>query len=285
MILKQVLHDIVQTLAAHDIEDARLEAEVLLMHFFGVNRARLYARLELEMLPGGEAALEKLVERRIAREPLAYITGHREFFGRDFHVAPGVLIPRAETEILVEKTLNFVKHRFSGRDPVIAEVGTGSGAIAISLALELPEAVIYATDISARALEIAAFNCERYHVGIRLLEGDLLAPVPEPVDIIIANLPYVRDGEMGELQDEIKKYEPVVALSGGPDGLDKLRCLLSYVAESGGKLRSGGLILLEIGPAQGEVLALFAAELFPSAEIDLIPDLSGMDRVLRIVLT
>jgi release factor glutamine methyltransferase len=241
--------------------------------------------LEDELLPGGAAALERLVERRIAHEPLAYITGHREFFGRDFHVAPGVLIPRPETEILVEETLEFVKHRFPDRDPIVAEVGTGSGAIAISLASELPEARIYATDISPRALEIAAFNCERHGVRVQFLEGDLLSPIPEPVNIIIANLPYVRDEEIGELSDEVKVYEPTIALAGGPEGLDQLRRLLSEVSRSGEKLHRDGMLLLEISPAQGEALSAFARGLFPSADIELIPDLSGLVRALKLLLT
>lgn len=285
MIVKQALHDITQALAAHNIEDARLEAEVLLMHFLGIDRAGLYARLENELLPGGGEALEKLVERRIAREPLAYIIGHREFYGRDFNVAPGVLIPRPETELLVEETLEFAMHRFPDKYPVIAEVGTGSGCVAISVALEIPGAAVYATDISPRALEIAAYNCEMHKAEVRLLLGDLLDPVPETVDVVIANLPYVRDEEIEGLSDEIRAHEPMLALAGGPDGMDNQRRLLEQIAASGGKLSPGGLILLEVGPAQGRVLASFSCDLFPSAEIDLIPDISGMPRALRIVLT
>ena len=284
MKVKEALHGIAKELAAHSIEDAHLEAEVILMYFLGLTRAKLFVALEDELLPGGTEALEQIVERRIAHEPLAYIIGYREFFGRDFYVAHGVLIPRPETELLVEEALGFIAQHFPQRDPIIVEIGTGSGVIAISLALEMPKAKIYATDISSRALEVAAYNCEQHGVGIQLLEGDLLAPVPEPVDIIIANLPYVRDEEIGGLADEIKVYEPIVALSGGPDGLDKMRQLLSDVAESGERLRPGGLILLEVSPAQGEALAAWAQDMLPAAAVELVPDLSGMVRALKVVM-
>ncbi len=285
MKIKDSLHDIARELAAHSIEDAHLEAELIFMHFFGLNRSGLYVSLEDEMLPGGARSIEQMVQRRIAREPLAYIIGRREFYGRDFHVAPGVLIPRPETEILVEEALAFVARHFPKRDPVIAEVGTGSGVIAISLALEMPQSRIYATDISSRALEVAAYNCEQHSVDIALLEGDLLAPVPEPVDIVIANLPYVRDDELDKLSDEIRLHEPMVALAGGSDGLDRIKRLLVDIADSEARIHRGGLILLEVSPAQGEALAAFAAELFPAADVGLLTDPSGMVRAVGIIVS
>jgi release factor glutamine methyltransferase len=166
----------------------------------------------------------------------------------------------------------------------IAEIGTGSGAIAISLALRLPRAIVYATDISPLALEIARVNCEKHGVQdrVQLLEGDLLNPIPEPVDIIIANLPYIRDEELGKLSAEIRMYEPVVALAGGRDGLDKVRQLLVDAPQ---KLRPEGIVLLEIGPAQGQALTSWVRCLFPGAGIETITDLSGVARVLKVVLT
>ena len=308
MTVKEARHQAAKTLAAHAIEDASLEAELLLMHVLSVDRTHLYVQLEDDLLPGEEQAFYHLINRRLTREPLAYITGHREFFGHDFLVASGVLIPRQESELLVEEAIDFVKRHFPGfaehsnagkgtsilrestdgnpatpqlykRNPVIAEIGTGSGAIAISLALLLPQATVYATDISPRALEIAAMNCERHDVRVHLLEGDLLDPVPEPVDIIIANLPYVRDEEWGELSPEIKMYEPAVALAGGRDGLDKIRQLLINVTE---KLRPGGIVLLEIGPAQGPELVSWTKGLYPGARIELAKDLGGVDRVFKV---
>jgi release factor glutamine methyltransferase len=308
--VKRACHQASQTLAACAIDDAPLEAELLLMHVLGIDRAHLYIRLEGELLPDDEQALDRLIDRRLSREPMSYITGHREFFGEEFHVAPGVLIPRPESELLVEEALRLVEcrrpdnshytQRFkevetsveelpAGCKPValeevqrIADIGTGCGAIAISLALRLPWATVYATDISPRALEIAAINCHRHGVQVHLLEGDLLNPLPEPVDIIIANLPYVRDEELGELGAEIRVYEPRLALAGGLDGLDKVRQLL---ADAPRKLRPGGVVLIEIAPAQGPVLTSWLKSLFPDASVELLADLSGVARVLKVVMT
>jgi release factor glutamine methyltransferase len=310
--IKQARHQASKNLAAHAIEDAPLEAELLLMHLLGIDRAHLYVRLEDKLSSHEEQALDQLIDRRLSHEPLAYIIGHREFYGQDFYVAPGVLIPRAESELLVEEALDFVESHFSDKthrsqrdekvetsgkelptehkSPTvekygkIAEIGTGSGAIAISLALRLPRAIVYATDISPRALEIARVNCEKHGVQdrVQLLEGDLLNPIPEPVDIIIANLPYIRDEELGKLSAEIRMYEPVVALAGGRDGLDKVRQLLVDAPQ---KLRPEGIVLLEIGPAQGQALTSWVRCLFPGAGIETITDLSGVARVLKVVLT
>lgn len=308
MTVKEARYQAAMTLATHAIGDAPLEAELLLMHVLGIDRTHLYMRLEDELLPGEEQALHHLLNRRLTREPLAYITGHREFFGYDFLVASGVLIPRQESELLVEEAIDFVKRHFLGfaeysrasnetsisrestdgnpstplqpeRNPVIAEIGTGSGAIAISLALRLPQAKVYATDISPPALEIAAINCKLHNVRIHLLEGDLLDPLPQPADIIIANLPYVRDEEWRGLSPEIKKYEPAVALAGGRDGLDFIRQLLVNVPE---KLRPGGIVLLEIGLAQAPELVLWTKDLFPEARIELARDLGGIVRVFKV---
>ncbi|MFQ5987443.1 MAG: peptide chain release factor N(5)-glutamine methyltransferase, partial [Dehalococcoidia bacterium] len=274
MTIKEALRQASKTLASGSIEDAPLEAELLLMHLLGIDRAKLYARLEDELSPGDAQAFAQLLERRLSHEPIAYILGHREFFGHDFYVAPGVLIPRPESELLVEKTLDFVKSEFPYRDPVIAEIGTGSGAIAISLALLLPNAKIYATDISPRALNIARVNCEKHGVQdrVHLLEGDLLDPLPEPVDIILANLPYIGDEELSELGAEIRMFEPMEALAGGRQGMDKVRQLLS---KARGRLRPRGSILLEIGAGQGRAVSSLAEDLFPGARVELARDLAA----------
>jgi len=277
----EALHKASKTLAAHLFEEASLEAEILLMHVLGIDRAKLYAVLGEELSEGDAEVLAQLVNRRLTNEPVAYIVGHREFFGYDFHVASGVLIPRPESELLVEETLDFVRGYFPEEDPIVAEIGTGSGAIAISLALILPKAEIYATDISASALEIARVNCERHGVQdrVHLLEGDVLAPLPEPVDIIIANLPYIGDEELDELGDEIRMFEPLEALAGGGDGLDKVRQLLVKVGE---KLRPEGLVLLEIGYVQRGAAASLRLLLPPAASVELVKDLGGRERVLKI---
>ena len=143
----------------------------------------------------------------------------------------------------------------------------------------LPRATVYATDISPLALEIAALNCERHKVRVQFLKGDLLGPLPEPVDIIIANLPYIRDEELGQLSAEIRMYEPTVALAGGRDGLDKIRQLLVDVPD---KLRLGGIVLLEVGPEQGQALSSWVKGLFPGAGTELITDLGGVARVFKV---
>lgn len=281
MTIKEALRQASKTLASGSREDAPLEAELLLMHLLGIDRAKLYARLEDELSPGDAQAFAQLLERRLSHEPIAYILGHREFFGHDFYVAPGVLIPRPESELLVEKTLDMVKSEFPYRDPVIAEIGTGSGAIAISLALHLPNAKIYASDISPRALNIARVNCEKHGVQdrVHLLEGDLLDPLPEPVDIILANLPYIGDEELSELSAEIRIFEPMEALAGGRQGMDKVRQLLS---KARGRLRPRGSILLEIGAGQGRAVSSLAEDLFPRARVELARDLAARERVLSV---
>lgn len=280
MTIKEALRQASKTLASGSIEDASLEAELLLMHLLGIDRAKLYARLEDELSPGDTQAFAQLLERRLSHEPIAYILGHREFFGHDFYVAPGVLIPRPESELLVEKALDLVK-KFPDQNPIITEIGTGSGAIAISLAILLPKAKIYASDISPRALNIARVNCEKHGVQdrVHLLEGDLLDPLPEAVDIILANLPYIGDEELSELSAEIRMFEPMEALAGGRQGMDKVRQLLS---EAKGKLRAGGSVLLEIGAGQGPAVASLAKDLFPGAMVELARDLAGRERVLSV---
>jgi release factor glutamine methyltransferase len=279
MIVKQALRRAAMTLADHSIEDASLEAEVMLMHVLGVSRAGLYLRLDDVLSIEDERVADRAMERRLEHEPLPYITGSREFFGIDFHVAPGVLIPRPETESLVEATIKLVNSRFPDGAPVIADIGTGSGAIAVSLALELPQAMVYAIDISPRALEVASINCRRHGVGVQLLEGDLLAPLPEPVDIVVANLPYVSDAEMGELSAEIRLYEPSIALAGGSDGLDVVRRL---IVGAPARLRPGGVILLEIAPSQVQALAGWIVSNLPGSIVSPFGDLSGVIRLVKI---
>ena len=217
MTLKQALYRARGILAAGNIEDARLESELLLRHTLKISQVQLYLDLDHELSPNHERTFWQLIKRRLGGEPTAYITEHREFYGLDFYVDPDVLIPRPESELLVETALDLIQNR---PVPTIAEIGTGCGAIAISLALELPQAKIYATDISALALKVALFNCQRHGVVDRicLLHGDMLNPLPEPVDLIVANLPYVSKLEMPDSAN----FEPLLALDGGSDGLEKI---------------------------------------------------------------
>ena len=282
MKVKEVLHNTAKTLAANAVEEAPLEAELLLMHVMDLGRTGLYVRLEDDLPSKCGAAISDLVSRRLRWEPVAYILKNREFFGSDFYVGPGVLIPRPETETLVEEAVAFTRCNVPSVDPVIADIGTGSGAIAISLACLFPKAKVYATDISTQALDIAALNCIRHGVRVELLRGDLLAPLPQPVDMIVANLPYVRDDELVGLSDEIRDYEPAVALAGGKDGLDVIRRL---IVDAPDKLRNGGAVLLEIAPSQTEVLASWATGLDSWSSVDVIRDCGGVARILKLVLT
>jgi len=282
MKVKEALHNTAKTLAANSVEESSLEAELLLMHAMDLGRTGLYVRLEDDLPSRCGAAIADLVSRRLRREPVAYILKNREFYGLDFYVGPGVLIPRPETETLVEEAKALVRREFPSRNPVIADIGTGSGAIAVSLARLFPRAKVYAADISRPALDIAALNCIRHGVRVELLQGDLLAPLPQPVDIIVANLPYVRDDELIALSEEIRDHEPHIALAGGVDGLDIVRRLIIAAPD---RLRDGGVVLLEIAPSQAEALVSWAAGLGSWSSVDVIRDCGGVVRVLKLVLT
>ena len=260
--------------SARKIEDASLEAELLLRHTLKIDRSSLFAGPDTELTKEQETDFCCKLQLRLKGMPSAYITGIREFYGLEFYVDSNVLIPRPETELLVEKTIEIAR-KFPS--PIIADIGTGCGNIAISLALNLPRAKIYAVDISNKALDVARYNCGRHNVGerIQLYEGDLLEPLPEPVDIIIANLPYVRTADLPSVNTS--GYEPRLALDGGEDGLDVIRRLCAQVK---GKLKPGGSLLLEIGLGQKDVLVNFLLGLFRKAKIESFQDLAGIDRVV-----
>ncbi len=278
MTVREALLKAIETLTLKRFVEAPLEAELLLRHLLGCNKVRLHLRLEDTLSTEQTQELAHLIQRRLSHEPIAYITGHKEFFGLDFHVRGDTLIPRPETELLVEKALELAGDRTL---PILAivDVGTGCGAIAIALALRLPQTEIYAIDISAAALQVAALNCERHEITSRvhLVQGDLLQPVNRlQFDLILANLPYVNDREMGELSDGIRLFEPALALSGGPDGLRQIGRLL---AQARSNLPPGGAILLEISPGQRAAVIDLANRHFPEAAMMIFPDLSGDDRV------
>ena len=275
MTLKQALARAREILAT-SIEEASIESELLLRHVLQMSRVQLYLDLDCQLSPEEEDAFWQLVERRKRGEPTAYIIGHREFYGLGFYVDNRVLIPRPESELLVEQALSRTKEQAVS---TIADIGTGCGAIAIALALNLPQAKIYATDISAKALEVALINCQRHGVADRvcLLQGDMLSPLPEAVDIIVANLPYVEKSELPRVSTA--GYEPVLALAGGSSGLEKIFRLCRQVE---GKLRSSGCLLLEVGQGQAQAVTTLLRGLFPSFVIEVIPDLSGIDRVVKL---
>jgi release factor glutamine methyltransferase len=275
LIIKQALRRARDVLTQNGVEDAPLEGELLLRHTLKISRVQLYIDLEKELAPRQEETFRRLLERRLGGEPSAYITGRREFYGLDFKVNPGVLIPRPESELLVETALSIAKNHPLA---IIADIGTGSGALAISLALGLPRAKIYATDISAAALETASVNCRKHGVSgrVRLLEGNLLEPLPEPVDIIVANLPYVSWSDLNP------GLEPPLALDGGADGTETIKQLCQ---QAGGKLKGGGSLLLEIGQGQRKAVTAILHNIFPGGDIEVMPDLGGIDRVVLLSLS
>ena len=279
-VLRTVIQDTRQKLEAAGIPDARLEAEVLVMNVMRMARQRIFAEQETEVSRQQQTALGTFLERRFHREPLAYILGQREFYGINVILTPAVLIPRPETEGLVEHALFMAMMGMESRELTIADVGTGSGAIAVNLAIHLPAARIFAVDVADTVLDVAAYNIHAHGVGERVSMGigDLLDAVPVPVDLIVANLPYIPTDRIPTLQPEVQQ-EPALALDGGPDGLNLIRRLL---AQSEEKLKSDGIILLEMDPDQIPVVQELALTHFPEATTSVEKDLGGMDRILTI---
>ena len=272
------------TLAVSGVGEAPLEAELLLGLALGMDRSGLYASLAEQVSETGHEYLERLVRRRQAREPLAYLAGKREFFGLEFKVGPGVFIPRPETELLVEHAISLVQTRFHRGDAVIADVGTGSGSVAVSLAVHLSRSRLYGSDISETAIATARANAEAHGVEERItfLNGDLLKPLPEVADLVVANLPYLRDSSVASLEPEISRYEPRAALNGGVDGLDLVRRLLCQAPRH---LHPKGALLLELDPEQMDGASRAALDSYPEARLYRLKDLAGSERVLVIDLT
>ena len=284
MILREALQSVTQTLRRAGIADASVEAELLLGHILGMSKTQLYIEPERSLTSVETEHLCHLVRRRLDHEPAAYILGHCEFYGIDFCIDCHTFIPRPETELLVEKAVELARRiSHQGKRITIADVGTGCGAIAISLALALPQAKIYATDISASALQVAEMNCRRHAVSsqVELLQGNLLEPLSQPVDMIVANLPYIKSCEFKDLSPEVRNFEPTTALAGGEDGLGKIQQILEQMP---GKLNYGGCFLLEIGQGQGRMVTSLIKSYFPQASVELISDLSGIERVVKVGL-
>lgn len=256
-----------------------VEAELLLAYLLDQPRAYLWAHPEAALTPQQATDYATCVQRRAAGEPLPYITGQIEFFGLMFTVTPDVLIPRPETETLVEAALAWLT---AHSDAVAVDVGTGTGCIAVALAVHAPSLRLYATDISPAALRVARANAERHDVAERItfLEGDLLMPLPEPVNLIVSNPPYVADNEWDALPLSVRQ-EPRLALLSGADGLDAIRRLL---AQAQPRIVPGGLILVEIGERQGVATQALARAAFPRADVSILSDLAGKDRVLEIIV-
>lgn len=267
-------------LEAANVPDAGLEAEVLLRHALGVDRAEYFASLEQQVGLSEQDVAEALADRRVAGEPLAYILGRREFYGLELRVGPGVLVPRQETELLVDAVLEFVRTQ-GLQQPTVADVGTGSGAIAIAVAKAMPGATVFGTDIAIDALKVAEANVLAHGVQdqVRLLQGDLLEPLPGPVDVVVSNPPYLAADELAGLPADVRR-EPEVALGGGLDGLDAISELLRRAPA---RMRRPGMLAVEIAPHQLEGVVEQAQGLFPDALVTHRLDLAGLPRVVHIL--
>jgi release factor glutamine methyltransferase len=284
--LRALLHDAAQRLlAAHgadDLDEARLEVELLYGEAAGLDRARVIARGGEAVEAEASARFEALFARRLRREPLAYILGRRECYGLTFEVGPGVLVPRPETELLIEATLAAVREHPSARRLVrVADVGTGCGVVALAVASHAPNAKAYGLDRSTAALAVAGRNRERFGLQDRvvLLAGDLFEALPERVEVVTANLPYIPTIELEALAPEVRDWEPLWALNGGKDGLEVIRRLIYRVPEH---LASGPrAVLLEVGDGQAaKVAALLAAAVGGPARVH--ADLAGRARVVEV---
>jgi release factor glutamine methyltransferase len=281
--LRDALTDAVAFLDENAVGSSRMNAEMLLMFTLTCDRAYLYAHPERELTSDEKARYHSYLKERGRGVPAQYIVGHQEFWGLDFIVNPAVLIPRPETEHLVEATIELARKETSttearrhGERLKIVDVGTGSGAIALALAKELPDAEITAVDISPEALAVANTNAARLELGrVRFQQNDLLAGFQGSVfDFVVSNPPYVGESEAEKVQREVRKFEPHIAVFGGPEGLDSVRRL---IPQAHAALREGGWLLMEIGYSQSERVKQMLAGW---RDVHTVPDLQGIERVV-----
>lgn len=279
--IQEVLVSAVRAIGGRSgLASARLEAEILLAHTLKISRALLLARLGDPISSADAAQFAGMVARRAQREPIAYIVGHQEFYGLDLYVDRRVLIPRPETEHVVELALNALK-RIPHPGTVLADVGTGSGAIALALARNTTDTKIIATDISPDALAVARLNARRLNLSERVefRNTDLLDGIAARIDILTANLPYIPLEREAQLPREIRQYEPRLATIAGLDGLSVVRRLLKQLD---GHMARAGFAFLEISEEQGEAARELVMASLPRAEVEVHRDLEGLDRVVEI---
>lgn len=270
---------------SHGIQNPALNAELLLARAVNMRREGLYIHLQDPIGEREKKALEELIKRRVSGEPLQYILGHQEFWSVDLRVDAHVLIPRADTELLVEHALSVLSKISTERPPSVLEVGTGSGAVAIALAREVATISLVATDISMKALLIARKNAQEAGISgkIQFIQGDLfgafrLVEGREPFDLILSNPPYIVRSEIDGLAREVKDFEPALALDGGEDGFDFHRAIIS---QSPKYLRRGGWLLLEVGQGQAPEVSEMMEKMKIFYPSEGIRDLSGIERVVK----
>ena len=285
MTVLEVLNWAAECFERHRIQNPRLNAELLLAYSLSLGREGLYIHLHQPIGEREKEAAERLVKRRLSGEPLQYILGHQEFWSIDLKVDRRVLIPRSDTELLVEQALSVLSEMDRERSPAVLEIGTGSGAIAITLATEDRNVFLVATDISGKIVRLAETNAREAGVSERIVfvTGDLFGPFRPfegggPFDMILSNPPYIVRSEIESLDREVKDFEPIVALDGGEDGLDFHRKIIS---ESPRYLRGRGWLLLEVGQGQAEAVSSILEASGNFGLIERIRDLSGIERVVR----
>lgn len=281
----EALRKYTSILKQHGLDEAAEDAKILLCSVLGLSISQLFAQSDRILSDEELHRMEGLLDKRINRVPTAYLVNSRQFYGMDFYVDNRVLIPRPETEVLVEEAIKFGQEWRKNNQGVmnIADVGTGSGAIAVSLVANIPGSIVYATDISEDALSVAAINIQKHDFAgrIKLAKGYLLEQIIEKLQMVVANLPYIKESDLALLPPEISKYEPRAALDGGKYGIGLVQELIK---QSAGKIAAGGAVLLEIGIGQEEEIIRTATVNLPVAKIELTKDLSGINRVLKIVI-
>ncbi|MDP3028682.1 MAG: peptide chain release factor N(5)-glutamine methyltransferase [Deltaproteobacteria bacterium] len=282
--VRTALDYIQEALTAAGVPEPEADAQVLVAHVLGVDRLNLFLDMDRFLTSAEEETLAGLIRERTKRKPLQHILGEQEFWSLSFKVTSGVLIPRPETEILVEAVLSTVKKQgIPPDDLTILDLCTGSGILAVVLARELPGADIYAVDISKEALSVAMENARRHEVSdpITFLQGDLFAPLADQgvsFDLIVSNPPYIPGEMFPGLSPEVRDYEPRLALDGGPDGLDVIR---KIIIQSVAHLKVGGRLFLEIGDGQGVEVLKEIERRKALGNVSIIRDYCGIDRVIR----
>ncbi len=282
--LEEALKKATAVLECAAVSTPLLDAQVLLCHVLQVDRLYLYAHSDRLLVQGEERRYFELIEKRAEGMPVQYLVQNQEFMGLDFHVEEGILIPRADTEVLVENVIQYFQERKRISSPLIADLGTGSGAIAVSLASWISHAFVYAVDISEKAIEISKGNAQRHGVSerMRFLRGDLFQPLKAKalegkLDALVSNPPYIPRREIDNLQKEVAVYEPRLALDGGEDGLDFYRRIIEDAPLF---LKEGGLLAFEVGYDQAQPVNQMLNEKGCFQDIEIKKDLSGIERVV-----
>jgi release factor glutamine methyltransferase len=278
--LSQAIHTAETALNKGGVATARLDAELLLSHVLRKDRTWIFTHAHDDLDAVAEGLFRQLIERRSRREPLQYLVGTQEFWGLEFKVTPDVLIPRPETEIVVEAALAFLQHASA----TVFDLCTGSGCIAVSIARQLHTTRVFAADRSGPALAVARENARKHGVGgrIRFLEGDLFQPFEEldlrgQADVITANPPYVKTGDLASLQPEVRDFEPEIALTSGPTGTEIHQRIIT---EAAAFLAKGGTLIMEMGIEQAERVSVMAEKAAAYARPEILKDLAGIERVI-----